>query len=234
MNFKTLLVCTTTLLGVASAAFGSGTVWSSVKDNVAYVHHDNAEFNCCPDMVYDIEIAGKIVNIYEKDLCTHPCDCNCEFDFVHKLEGLEAGTYTAKVWETSCDMLYSLAGTTIFVIPEEVLQTNNASLMSECGGWIGAWEDLFPDDVKLAANTPVLDDVAISYILSDVLQVSLVIYDASGREVRTLDAGQQTAGKHETVWDTRDNIGTRVTRGVYFIRLYAGGSIRTLPLLVLK
>ncbi|NLI99040.1 T9SS type A sorting domain-containing protein [bacterium] len=234
MKLKVLLACTIALTGAASAAYGSGTVWSDVKDNVAYVHHDKAEFNCCPDMFYDIEIAGKIVNIYEKDLCTHPCDCNCEFDFVHKLEGLEAGAYTAKVWEASCDNNYSLAGTTIFNIPEEIPQANNTSIMSECGGWTGAWDDLFPDDIKLSANTPVLNDVTISYILSDVSQVSLIIYDAAGREVRKLDAGTQTAGKHEQVWDTRDNTGARVQRGVYFIMLYAGGSIRTLPLLVLK
>jgi len=50
----------------------------------------------------------------------------------------------------------------------------------------------------------------------------LVIYDAAGRLVRVLADGVLPAGRHEAVWDGRDDAGRQVASGVYFYRLEAG------------
>jgi hypothetical protein len=49
--------------------------------------------------------------------------------------------------------------------------------------------------------------------------VSIRIYDASGREVRTLVKGYKERGIYLSRWDSFDNYGRRVTSGVYFYRL---------------
>jgi len=46
-----------------------------------------------------------------------------------------------------------------------------------------------------------------------------VIYDALGREVRTLTDEEHPAGYIELVWDGRNDVGTSVSSGIYFYRL---------------
>ena len=58
-------------------------------------------------------------------------------------------------------------------------------------------------------------------------RVSLALYDASGRRVRTLASGALEAGEHSARWDGRDDSGHEVAAGLYFAKLEAGGSART-------
>lgn len=44
------------------------------------------------------------------------------------------------------------------------------------------------------------------------------IYDISGRLVRTLVDGPQKIGYYREIWDGRDNRGSRVASGIYFLR----------------
>lgn len=53
-------------------------------------------------------------------------------------------------------------------------------------------------------------------------RVVLKVYDATGRLVRTLDAGRLPSGSHRLEWDGRDSKGANVQPGVYFCRLLAG------------
>lgn len=54
--------------------------------------------------------------------------------------------------------------------------------------------------------------------------VSLRIYDAAGRLVRTLAEGTATAGAHGVAWDGRNEAGLKVAAGVYPYRLDAGAA----------
>jgi hypothetical protein len=49
--------------------------------------------------------------------------------------------------------------------------------------------------------------------------LDLVIFDASGRRVRTLFSGVLTAGAHRLAWDGRDQRGVAVAPGIYFAKL---------------
>jgi hypothetical protein len=51
----------------------------------------------------------------------------------------------------------------------------------------------------------------------------LRIYDVAGRVLRTLALGIDGPGQFVRTWDRRDASGTEVARGVYVIRLQAGG-----------
>ena len=67
----------------------------------------------------------------------------------------------------------------------------------------------------------------------DAPRVTLVIYDLSGRRVRTLVDGARPAGAHEARWDGRREGGEPAQPGVYFYRLTAGGAsaVRRLALM---
>ena len=55
-------------------------------------------------------------------------------------------------------------------------------------------------------------------------QVSLQVYDVTGRLVRTLVDAEQARGQHAVVWDGRDNGGRDVGTGVYTSCLLANGN----------
>jgi len=55
--------------------------------------------------------------------------------------------------------------------------------------------------------------------LSNDADISLVLYDASGRLVRVLDEGRRNAGAYRIAWDGLDEHGAPAGAGVYFVRL---------------
>jgi hypothetical protein len=62
----------------------------------------------------------------------------------------------------------------------------------------------------------------ISYSLKETDDVTLMIYNTNGEEVRTLYSGAQSAGSYSTTWDGLDNSGKRVPSGIYFYQLQTG------------
>jgi hypothetical protein len=75
--------------------------------------------------------------------------------------------------------------------------------------------------VALESNypNPFNPTTAIPVVLERDGAVTLTIYDARGRAVRTLHDGQLVAGRHELVWDGRDASGRQTSSGVYMARL---------------
>ncbi len=64
--------------------------------------------------------------------------------------------------------------------------------------------------------------------------VSLSVYSASGRLVRTLVQRELGAGVHHAEWEGRDGDGRSVASGVYYLRLAAGGGEMTRSVLLLR
>ncbi|MGB3340996.1 MAG: FlgD immunoglobulin-like domain containing protein, partial [bacterium] len=65
---------------------------------------------------------------------------------------------------------------------------------------------------------PGLGVMSIRYQVAGVSDVSLCVYDAAGRLVRTIIKGACEPGCYTQVWDVRDDLGRRVPAGVYFVR----------------
>jgi hypothetical protein len=63
---------------------------------------------------------------------------------------------------------------------------------------------------------------AIGYALPKAADVSLSVYDATGKLVRQLRHGTTAAGECRLTWDGRDGQGRSVPAGAYFCRLEAG------------
>jgi flagellar hook assembly protein FlgD len=53
------------------------------------------------------------------------------------------------------------------------------------------------------------------------------VFDPSGRRVRTLIAGTLPAGSRRVFWDARTDAGHHAPSGVYYLRLTAGGVMRS-------
>ena len=64
--------------------------------------------------------------------------------------------------------------------------------------------------------------------------VTLVVYDAAGRHVRTLIDGPRGSGYGEAVWDGRNDAGSAVGTGIYIYRLTAGKRSLSRKMLLLK
>jgi beta-glucanase (GH16 family) len=78
------------------------------------------------------------------------------------------------------------------------------------------------------APNPFNPSTTIAYDLPERSTVDLVVYDTAGRVVRTLVAAENVAaGRHEVVWNGRDDDGRPTASGVYFCRLVAGGYSET-------
>lgn len=71
--------------------------------------------------------------------------------------------------------------------------------------------------------SPLNTTASISYQVVKEGRVSLRVYDAAGRLVRTLVSGNEGAGRHEITWDRRSDDGRQVATGVYFLRLEQRG-----------
>lgn len=84
---------------------------------------------------------------------------------------------------------------------------------------------------QLAPNfpNPFNPTTAIRFQLSQTGDVQLAVFDVLGREVARLVDGQMPAGSHTVRFD-----GSRLTSGVYFCELTAGGVTQTREMLLLK
>lgn len=74
-----------------------------------------------------------------------------------------------------------------------------------------------------ATPNPFNPETVIRYRLQAAETVRLVIYDVTGRKVRTLVDGREVAGLHHVRWDGRDERGHSAAAGVFFARLDVGG-----------
>ena len=98
-----------------------------------------------------------------------------------------------------------------------------------------------PNEDQLLQNypNPFNPETWIPYQLSVGAPVSISIYDATGRIVRTLSIGYQPEGFYHNrgraaYWDGRNVLGERVASGVYFYRLETPSFQQTRRMIILK
>ena len=105
------------------------------------------------------------------------------------------------------------------------------------------WHDLseIPSETALLPNypNPFNPETWIPYRLAESADVTLSIYSADGKLVRTLALGHQPAGIYENksraaYWDGRNAVGERVASGLYFYTLTAGDFAATGKMLIMK
>jgi hypothetical protein len=156
------------------------------------------------------------------------------------------------------DGAYPVNGRPVCVLPS--VQRNPNIVADGAGGAIVAWMDQRDgvDDIYalqvLEAGTvdvpppsppaeiafarprpnPARGAVTLRFSLPREARVSLVIYDAGGRQVRELSSGTRPAGEHTLVWDLNDDAGRVAGTGLYFARLEVEGQAFTQKLAALR
>ncbi len=93
-----------------------------------------------------------------------------------------------------------------------------------------------PDEVTLVGSdiNPFSQSVHIFYAVPRRMATEIKIYDVRGTCVREVLNSSVSAGYHSVVWDGRSSKGTRVSPGIYFVRLEAGGITRSAKILVVR
>ena len=81
---------------------------------------------------------------------------------------------------------------------------------------------------------PFNPSTTISYILEKDSEVSVNIFDISGKLITTLQNAYQTQGEHSISWNGTDDSANKVGGGVYFYHLQAGDFIQTRKMVLLK
>jgi hypothetical protein len=81
---------------------------------------------------------------------------------------------------------------------------------------------------------PFNPSTTIHYELPTDADVTVQIFDVSGRLVRTLVQSRQIAGSRSVLWDGRDNRGQLATSGVYFVRLRTRDFAQTRKMVLIK
>ena len=87
------------------------------------------------------------------------------------------------------------------------------------------------DNFSLTQNypNPFNATTTIQYNLPEASNVTIDIYDITGRKVAGLFNGIQPAGSHQVIWDANDK-----STGVYFYKIQAGDYVETKKMVLLK
>jgi hypothetical protein len=99
---------------------------------------------------------------------------------------------------------------------------------------VGAPHVASADPEVRGAPNPFRESTEIRFALSHPAALRVDVHDVAGRRVRTLVESHLAAGQHVLVWDGRDDGGAALPSGVFFVRVAAGGAVRTAPVLLLR
>ena len=121
------------------------------------------------------------------------------------------------------------------------LNLNNAMLLRGVRVLGHLMEMLTPKRTHLLPNypNPFNPETWIPYQLAEAADVTLTIYTADGRLIRTLTFGHQPAGVYQSksraaYWDGRNELGELVASGIYFYTLRTGEFTATRKMLIRK
>jgi 6-phosphogluconolactonase (cycloisomerase 2 family) len=93
-----------------------------------------------------------------------------------------------------------------------------------------------PDNYSLSQNypNPFNPETTIEFGLPKAGFVEISIYDINGKLARKLVSGQRSAGNHTVNWYAADELGNRMTSGIYYYQLKVGDFQQTNKMLLMK
>jgi flagellar hook assembly protein FlgD len=93
-----------------------------------------------------------------------------------------------------------------------------------------------PEAYKLFPNypNPFNPTTTIQYYLPQASEVTVRIFDVYGNLVKTLVNGRQSAGQKSAIWNGHNDIGQKVSSGVYFYSLITEEFLQSKKMMLLK
>ncbi len=118
----------------------------------------------------------------------------------------------------SCQITNTLA-------PDLTLYSRPITVHVSSGVGVSDRNGTIPEKFALNQNypNPFNPETTIEYHLPQSSDVKLVVYDVRGQMVRELVPGNQPAGYHHVVWDSRNSAGQKVATGIYIYRIEIKG-----------
>jgi 5'-nucleotidase/UDP-sugar diphosphatase len=93
-----------------------------------------------------------------------------------------------------------------------------------------------PNDFELLQNypNPFNPETEIAYTIPEGSDVSIDIYDLLGQKIRTLVDSHKSPGSYVVTWNGRDDLGRKVSSGIYFYKMRAGDFTQTRKMSLMK
>ena len=97
-------------------------------------------------------------------------------------------------------------------------------------------DQIYPNDFHVHQNypNPFNPVTSITYQIPFDADVNITIYDMSGRVIKTLLDGKQSAGHKSILWNAKDNKNEPVSAGIYLYTIKAGNYRKTRKMVLIK
>ncbi|MBN1561371.1 T9SS type A sorting domain-containing protein [candidate division KSB1 bacterium] len=113
---------------------------------------------------------------------------------------------------------------------------DNVTLREVTGGSAVADRPTIPMTLALEQNypNPFNPSTEISYTIAQEADVRLEVYNQAGRLVEQLVQSRQNAGHYRVIWNGRDAAGAMQPSGIYYARLSADNSTKSVKMVLMK
>lgn len=139
----------------------------------------------------------------------------------------------------SVDSLESITGLDFFSKLDDVIENNIESITAT------EWpvtttsdngKEVIPEDYILEQNfpNPFNPETNIKFSLKNPSKVKLKIFNLKGQLVKTLISEFYPAGNHHVKWDGKNQLGKKVSSGVYIYRIKVGSFIETKKMVLIR
>jgi flagellar hook assembly protein FlgD len=93
-----------------------------------------------------------------------------------------------------------------------------------------------PVEYALSQNypNPFNPTTEVQFTVPQTSDVTIVVFDMLGQEVRTLYAGQVNRGTYSVQWDGLNNSGSKMSSGSYVYRMIAGEFVQSKKMILMK
>ena len=114
-----------------------------------------------------------------------------------------------------------------------------SELSSDYSQYVVLYDDSYqflPKKTTVFANfpNPFNPATTIRFDLAKAQNIQLNIYNILGQKIKTLYSGQRSVGRHEFLWKGKNELGQKVSSGVYFYRLITSEKIFTKRMILIK
>ena len=172
----------------------------------------------------------------------HFLDITGTYDTLGSAVGQDVGVYALEDCETNGSPSCNDAGDTRMVLSDPNGGSMESSFSTGC--WtVGSSEmcttlsnESSPYSFGLSKNypNPFNPTTTIGYDIAVAGEVSIIIYDMMGREVKNLVSDYANPGSYSVVWNAKNNQGLEVSAGMYVYKMIAGDFVQVNKMLLVK
>lgn len=97
-------------------------------------------------------------------------------------------------------------------------------------------EDIHANSIELSQNypNPFFSSTSIPYKINVKTNVEITIYDLVGRRIKKMNVGYQQPGQYSILWNGKNDLGKKVSTGIYICRLQAGKETQIKKMVVME